>query len=74
MAEARITSKGQVTIPREIREKMGLQKGEHVLFDEKEGIVTLRKLVRPGSFEKWAGFLKDAEGQSPDRLIEELRG
>jgi antitoxin PrlF len=74
MIKARITSKGQVTIPREIREKMGLGKGEDVLFDEHDGLVTLRKVVRRGSFEKWRGFLKETEGQSPDALIEEMRG
>ena len=37
---ARITSKGQVTIPKEIRERLGLEKGKEVLF-EVEGQRTL---------------------------------
>ncbi len=29
---ARLTSKGQVTIPRSVREALGLGKGDHVVF------------------------------------------
>jgi len=74
MLKGKITSKGQITIPRAIREKMGLEKGGHVIFDEQDGIIILRKAAGAGSFEKWTGYLKEAEGQSPDELIMELRG
>ena len=37
MEIARITSKGQVTIPRDIRVKMDLKKGDKVLFFEENG-------------------------------------
>jgi len=37
MEVARITSKGQVTIPRDIRIKMDLKKGDKLLFFEKNG-------------------------------------
>lgn len=30
--EATITSKGQITIPKEVRERMGLKQGEKLLF------------------------------------------
>ena len=40
MELAKITSKGQVTIPKEIREKLKLKKGDKVLFIEgKDGIL-----------------------------------
>lgn len=40
MELARVTSKGQVTIPKEIREKLKLKKGDKVLFIErKDGIL-----------------------------------
>jgi antitoxin PrlF len=73
MGEAKITSKWQVTIPKEIRDKMGLRKGERILFDEKDGIVFLKKVHKTGAFEKWAGFLKEDERKSPDAIIEKLR-
>ncbi len=34
--EARITSKGQTTIPAEVREKLGLQVGDRIAFIEME--------------------------------------
>jgi antitoxin PrlF len=37
MLESRMTQKGQVTIPVDIREKLGLQPGDVVLFEEHEG-------------------------------------
>ena len=37
MEMAKITSKGQITIPVEIRRKLGLREGEKVLFFERDG-------------------------------------
>jgi AbrB family looped-hinge helix DNA binding protein len=37
MEVAKITSKGQVTIPRDIREKLDLKKGDKILFFEENG-------------------------------------
>lgn len=34
MPKAKVTSKGQVTIPKEIREKMNLNPGDKVFFEE----------------------------------------
>jgi AbrB family looped-hinge helix DNA binding protein len=37
MEIAKVTSKGQVTIPRDIRIKMGIKKGDKILFFEEDG-------------------------------------
>ena len=37
MEIARVTSKGQITIPRDIREKMNIKKGDKILFFENDG-------------------------------------
>ena len=39
MIVAKVTSKGQVTIPKKVRERLGVHPGEDVGFEEKEGIV-----------------------------------
>lgn len=39
----RVTSKGQVTIPIEIRERLGIQAGTEVEFRVRNGVVELRK-------------------------------
>lgn len=41
MLSAKITSKGQVTIPVEVRKKLGLQEGSYVTFTECEGGVVM---------------------------------
>ena len=43
----RITSKGQVTIPKEIREKAGLLPQTEVEFGIEGGVVTVRRAKHP---------------------------
>lgn len=40
---SRLTSKGQVTVPKAIRERLGLQEGDRVAFVEEDGQVVLKK-------------------------------
>ena len=42
---SRITSKGQTTIPREVREKLSLQPGDVVVYEVDDDEVRLRKQV-----------------------------
>ncbi len=44
--EATVTSKGQVTIPHEIREALGLKTGEKIVFIEREGEVVMRPKIK----------------------------
>ncbi len=41
MELAKITSKGQITIPREVRKKLGVKEGDKVLFLEEKGRIIL---------------------------------
>lgn len=41
METAKVSSKGQVTIPIEIRKKLGLQEGSHVAFVEQGNMIVL---------------------------------
>lgn len=47
--EATVTSKGQVTIPKAVRDRMGLERGEKVLFrfDESGGVRMVRVPAEP---------------------------
>lgn len=45
-AQARVTSKGQVTIPREVRERLGIRAGDRLLFAVAEdGSVAVQKVA-----------------------------
>ena len=59
----RITAKGQVTIPRDIRERAGLMPGTDVEFEIDAGTVRLVKAKRDGR--------RKTRGQ---KLVERLRG
>ena len=65
MLSAKITSKGQITIPVEVRKKLGLQEGSYVTFTECDGGIVManastysRQGVRP----EFSGALVAAEG------------
>ena len=41
---SRVSSKGQVTLPKKVREAIGVRPGDAVAYDVGKGIVTLRRL------------------------------
>ena len=43
MMTSRLTSKGQTTVPREIRQRLGLKPGDALLYVEEAGRVVLLK-------------------------------
>jgi AbrB family looped-hinge helix DNA binding protein len=45
MEVAKVSSKGQITIPRDIRVKMELKKGDKILFFEENGKIFLQNSV-----------------------------
>lgn len=74
MITAKVTSKGQVTIPKEVRDKLGIRTGEELIFEEKEGVFYLKKSFKKSPFDKWVGKLKTLRKQKTDDIIENLRG
>jgi AbrB family looped-hinge helix DNA binding protein len=43
MAASTLTSKGQITIPKEVRERLGVREGDRIVFQfDKQGRVVLR--------------------------------
>ena len=68
-----VSSKGQVTVPIEVREKLGLAAGTVVTFEVREGVALLRKGHRGRHpVETVYGSLR-LEG-SVDRTIDAMRG
>ena len=74
MIVAKVTSKGQVTIPKKVRDRLGVHPGEDVGFEEKEGVIVITKAMTKSPFDKWMGKLAKLEGQKSDDLVKELRG
>ncbi|MBI5206115.1 MAG: AbrB/MazE/SpoVT family DNA-binding domain-containing protein [Nitrospirae bacterium] len=74
MLTAKVTSKGQITLPKKVRDKMGVQSGEGVSFEEKNGVFYIKKTLKKSPFDKWVGRLKAHRGHKTDEIIDDLRG
>lgn len=57
MLEAKVTSKGQITIPIEIRKKLGVDTGDVISFQIKEAGIVVEKANRPQTIqERFANY------------------
>lgn len=73
MIKSKITAKGQATIPKEIRLRLGLRPGDELEFVEISGEILLRKRVKDSLFKPYRGYLKELAGKDSDALVEEMR-
>ena len=67
----KVSEKGQVTIPKEVRELLGIHPGDEVEFEKKNGDIKIIKKVDDKVFDKYVGYL--GKGKT-DKVIRELRG
>ena len=75
MTAARLTSKGQVTIPKRVRDRLGLKAGDEIDFVEDGAGYRIEKQIAAESpFARYRGYLKHLKGKDPDALVEEMRG
>jgi AbrB family looped-hinge helix DNA binding protein len=74
----RIGERGQVTIPKEIRDRFGLTANSEVDFQIQNGDIVLKKAPKRLDLEKWKGRCKGsfrALGYSSvDDFVEDVRG
>lgn len=75
--EARVTSKGQVTIPKEVRRALRVREGDTLIFESDERGVYLRLRQPEDVFAEYEGAWREGEGQSAEEInawLRELRG
>lgn len=77
--KAKVTSKGQLTIPKEVRRALGIREGDSLLFDlDEEGEeVRVRVERKPVSFADYAGAWREGKGMSIEEVnayVRDLRG
>ena len=53
---ARITSKGQITIPRDVRRALGVRPGDRLLFEAAGAEMRVRPVRSKSPFEKYRGI------------------
>ena len=72
---SRVTSKGQVTIPHEIRAILKIHSGDEVSFELETGKVVLKKKAASiKNIKKYVGYLKHLSGRDSDHILNEMRG
>jgi AbrB family looped-hinge helix DNA binding protein len=67
-----VSEKGQVTIPKELRDRLGIRTGQPLDFTAENGRLIAVKEMPADAFEELFGILKRA--QSTDEVILEMRG
>lgn len=63
MATATMTSKGQITVPKEVRDDLGLVAGSKLMFVKLRGS-QYRLIARTGSVDDFIGILHDPTDQA----------
>lgn len=71
----RVTTKGQVTIPQEVRVALRIEPGDNVEFSLDKGRAFIRKKkISRQAFRRYAGSLSHSAGRDVEDIIEHLRG
>jgi len=68
-----LTKKGQVTIPKGVRDALRLRPGMRITVELREGEAVLRKQVEPKDIDRWRGCLKPHVQEGTDELLTQLR-
>lgn len=75
--EAKITSKGQITVPREIRQALGVKPGDKIVFEQNGKEVSVRPVRSKSVFAKYRGIGNPGVPSGREnvvRKVRELRG
>jgi antitoxin PrlF len=75
--QATITSKGQITVPREMRRILGVRAGDKLIFENDETGVRVRPVRSQSAFSKYRGIGNPGIGsgrKSITRWLLEIRG
>lgn len=72
--QAKLTSKGQVTVPKSCRDKLGLKTGTVLDFEAIDGVLVARKVQTEDLFQKWRGSAVLPGNLSVDDYLEQVRG
>ena len=75
--QARITSKGQITVPREVRRVLGVRTGDRLLFESDGKGIRVRPIRNKSTFSKYRGIGNPeipSGRKSISRWLREMRG
>jgi AbrB family looped-hinge helix DNA binding protein len=76
-SKAKLTSKGQITLPVEVRRTLGVARGDDVIFEIASGQVTVVPSPSENRFRKFVGRYRIGKGRTSaetDAFVRRLRG
>jgi len=69
-----VSQKGQVTVPKACRDRLGLKAGSVLDFETRDGMLIARKCQPEDPFLKWRGRGKLPQGTTVDEYLKKARG
>lgn len=72
--KATVSQRGQVTIPKSCRDRLGLKTGAVLDFEAVDGVLVARKVQPEDVFRKWRGRGRIPGGSTVDDYLTKARG
>ena len=70
---AKITSKGQITVPLKVRTALGVKEGDKLVFEQNDGEMVVRPLKKLSKLEKYRGIGTPGIGPGRAAVIRSVR-
>lgn len=70
---AKITSKGQITVPLKVRQALGVKEGDRLIFEQNGGEMVVRPERKESRFAKYAGIGNPGIGEGREAVIAYVR-
>ena len=71
--EAKITSKGQITVPREVRHALGVKPGDKLVFEQHGKEVSVRPVRSKSVFAKYRGIGNPGIPSGREHVVRKVR-
>lgn len=74
---AKITSKGQITVPREVRRALGVKEGDNLIFEQTDDGFTVSPAREKSVFAKYRGIGNPGTASGREAVLQatcEIRG
>jgi AbrB family looped-hinge helix DNA binding protein len=70
--KTKVGERGQVTIPKKLRARYGVEPGSEVVFEERKDGLLIKKVMREDPLRELVGVIRDVV--DVDRYLEQTRG
>lgn len=71
--EAKLTSKGQITVPKAVRHALGVKPGDKLVFEQTGRVISVRKTASGSVFEKYRGIGNEGIKGGRESVIKAIR-